>query len=98
MNTPHKHADWIKRWADGEAIEWRQIIDQRWHQVFEGHDWRAPGAKYSAAKPKLRYRVALMCSDGGDPWTFIGNDDTAVSLSEHRMFQRWLTDWTEYEA
>lgn len=31
MNTPHKHAEVIKAWADGEMIQWRNGPSMNWH-------------------------------------------------------------------
>ena len=36
--TPHKHAEWIKLWADGYSIEWTD--GDHWHPVDSRHMFR----------------------------------------------------------
>jgi hypothetical protein len=33
MNTPHKHAEVIKAWADGAVIEIKSASSDDWHEV-----------------------------------------------------------------
>jgi hypothetical protein len=35
MSTPHKHAEVIKAWADGAAIECRQLSHESWQPCIE---------------------------------------------------------------
>ena len=37
MGTPHKHADIIKAWADGEEIEWRYASKENWEDLTVKH-------------------------------------------------------------
>ena len=47
--TPHKHAEWIKLYADGYSLEWLDK-DNHWHKVTENH----------AFNTDADYRVALI--------------------------------------
>lgn len=37
MRTPHKHAHFIKAWADGESVEY--WTDSGWVPIFKGWSW-----------------------------------------------------------
>lgn len=98
--TAHKHAEWIKLWADGEALEYRVIdLANRWIPVPESIVWNYTSkCDFRLAKPRLRYRVALV-REGESYWVLMREtDEGADKLMNHPFFVRWLTDWTEYEA
>lgn len=39
MKTPHKYAELIKAWADGEKIEYFNTTDNKWEPIFKGWSW-----------------------------------------------------------
>jgi hypothetical protein len=39
MKTPHKHADFIKAWADGAEIEYRTSNGASWSSICLGWSW-----------------------------------------------------------
>ncbi len=94
MNKPHVHADLIKAWADGAAIEME--IEGKWVEL--DPQW-AENRTYRI-KPKpvtVRYRVALM----GTCATYLSlaeNDKEIHAMERAAGFRRWLTDWQEVEV
>ena len=96
--TPHKHAEIIKLWADGERIqlrldsrgEWRDIISDR-PLFLENYEFRV--------KPSSWYRVALLNIDGALIATTTADsaEEELEIESEDHDFVRWLTDRIEYD-
>jgi hypothetical protein len=50
MMTPHKHAEWIKLWAEGYSLEFNYGDDDHWHPVDSRHMF----------KEDAQYRVSLI--------------------------------------
>jgi hypothetical protein len=91
MGTPHVHAEVIKAWADGAAVE----------MLHTGGKWGACGkpmwltnCSYRVKPDTIRYRVALM---GRSP-VVATYGEYALTLSSLTTFNRWLTDWVEVEV
>ena len=88
MKTPHKWAEVIKAWADGETVQWKHYSwgwtditpTQSPDFVCAGYEWRI--------KPKtVKYRVGLwQFSYGIDVHIFTYNDKAGT----HPNFIRWI--------
>jgi hypothetical protein len=93
----HKHAEFIKAWADGECV-----------QVYACGAWIDVGRAVSfdncnefRIKPKAQtYRVALMAKPDGDGFTAFAAQNQAQEegIFSSQGFVRWLTDRIEYEV
>lgn len=104
MKQPHKHAEVIKAWADGAAVQY--FVDNRWHDMLP-HAAIAPSFDPSIdwrVKPEPRkgwYRVALMFD--GETHCPLSTGEFVLTPSESELerdefFSRWLTPRTEYEV
>lgn len=58
MKTPHKHAEFIKAWADGAEIEYRTHDTIQWHPIFKGWSWDNNVVEYRI-KPEQRPDVVF---------------------------------------
>jgi hypothetical protein len=90
---PHIHAEVIKAWADGAAIEFRLDSSHAWNQTIEP-TWYV-GSEYRVKPVPVMawYRVAEMvghtaCAD---------TEPQENNLIQHCNFIRWLTDRISYE-
>lgn len=92
MGTPHKHAELIKAWADGDEIQYLDIRGN-WVQAITP-SWN-PDLKYRIKPKTIRYRVALLKFDNN----FVPNaiEDPNYNTC-HQYFVRWLSDWIEVEV
>ncbi len=46
MKKPHKHAEMIKAWADGEAIQYRNDPCDEWHDLASNYPSWIPGCEF----------------------------------------------------
>jgi hypothetical protein len=95
---PHKHAEFIKAWADGAEIQFLQISDGCWIDL-KSPTWSEYN-EYRIKPNKRKYRVAEMSSRYVAP-AFTTTADTEIeekNISTDKDFIRWLTDWIEYDA
>ena len=64
-NKPHKHAELIKKWADGAIIQWRNQ-DGRWYDVRANRPIWDEGIEYRVKPTKvIKYRW-IFESERGD--------------------------------
>lgn len=95
--TPHKNAEAIKAFADGETIQWQDSLGD-WHDfdlVLDEGPWAIISDVWRV-KPKMPwYRVALMANGVG----LASATGTASEqyLESFSTFVRWLTPRTHYE-
>ena len=80
MNTPHKHAEVIKAWADGAKIEYRQ-------PKHEPENWEyTPTPEWHN---ELEYRVKIEPKKYKvDAWLVFRQDGSLVSIGSTRPFKR----------
>jgi hypothetical protein len=98
MNKPHQHADWIKRWADGEALEWQDMFGQEadeWQAVTPRHQWHEMGVRYRCAPPHREVR--LFVSRAFDHPVMATSREHAAECELSPLFAGWITQWIEYE-
>lgn len=113
MNTPHKKAKEIIHWANGGEIQWGYIPADGDGECNEWHDFRIFDKTTDFNDPqvclrikpkpvKLRYRVALMENEGGNPrLRVVTTNDQQRSIkvcTSYGVFIEWLTDWIEVEV
>ncbi len=105
MNKPHKYADVIKAWADGEEIQHRFSPEYAWR------DWRQLDAIANFDEPKLEWRVKPKTKKGqyrvalfkypitlDNPCVEVCQiTDMNSTWEKDLYFIKWLTDWIDYE-
>lgn len=90
--TPHKHARFIKAWADGHEIEyWDNILDE-WYGVY--HPSWALHLDYRIKPKQLTYRLALFEDDSGKQFLILETQET-MKMSEIKGFVKYLTEQLE---
>ena len=99
MKQRHKHADVIIAWANGAEIEHRAGPDRPWLPMTNTSSWYGyDDVEYRIKPPAKKYRVALFRHAGEAPDAVVANSQAiADSLEAMPSFDRWLTDWVEYE-
>lgn len=95
MGTPHKHAEVIKAWADGNTVQ--VLVDNEWGDVV------SPSWSYDnqyRIKPEMaKYRVAAMRSAAGKTYTSsVDHEHMVKSVENSAAFVRWLSNWIEFEV
>lgn len=93
MPTPHKHAAVIKAWADGAEIQCKAPHHVRW-QDCSFPAWNAD-TKYRVKPETKKYRVVLWKNG---TIGVVNRPDAATICESSSNFDRWLTDWVEYEC
>lgn len=94
MPTPHKHAAVIKAWADGAEIQWKYPHELDWKSsTFPS--WDARGLEYRVKPETKKYRVVLWKTGTVGA---VNRPDAAMICESSSHFDRWLTDWVEYEC
>ena len=64
----HIHAEWIKKWADGEQLEWRNSSSFPWSDLGDSGNWdHFPGYTQFRVKPQNVVWPALIWIEGGEP-------------------------------
>lgn len=92
---PHKHADLIKKWADGAVIQVYGRVLEKWIDTKDNNPAWEDCNEYRVKPATRKYRVALM--ERGGPHASRDEVDAAMH-EQHPYFVRWLTDWIEYEV
>lgn len=94
VRKPHKHAEVIKKWADGEKI---QVSAGRgpWMHVDKPH-WSLD-QEYRVKPEIIKFRVAL-CQGSHDRYLMIQEECDENPESRSCGFIKWLTDWQEVEV
>jgi len=103
---PHQHAEAIKAWADGAAIECRSVTPgppRSWSPVampawLPQYDYRVAEPK-PKPKVKLKFRLYLCKYPWAASRVWSHNADSAPGDAPERStyFVRWLGDWQEIE-
>ena len=98
MPKPHKHAELIKKWADGAVIQYRVSGLFVWTDTTEPK-WRTDN-EYRVKPETKKYRVALFkWSPENQPSVSVtDNKEREKTWENLSTFVRWLTDWVEYEV
>jgi hypothetical protein len=63
MNKPHKHAEFIKAWADGAEIEFRQEECHAWKKV-DSPSWSLYTQYRVKPEPVVKYHGIMQGTDG----------------------------------
>lgn len=98
---PHKHAEVIRKWADGaqiqyshNGVDWKDVLDNL--PGFYSH------TQYRLKPSKVRYRVAVFMSvyAGSSPYVVSTQSEDEANEWEkiNPQFNRWLSDWQETEV
>lgn len=80
---PHKHAQWIKAWADGHVIQF-QLIDGSWKDIRENHEW-LEGLDYRV-KPKFNIGDKVIYNDTVMEVCFLEWGD---NLNQYKVFNQY---------
>lgn len=79
---------------DNVKLEWKcRFIENNWIP-YNGNVFCLDTFYYRIAKPKSKYRVGLA---GGGTYA-VDNEVQANMVENFLTFERWLTDWVEYES
>jgi len=90
MKTPHKHAEIIKAWADGQDVQinlgdgWEDINYPNWYAQFD----------YRVKPEPKKYRVALVNMSDNIEYPLIVLSDR---INSYTGFIKWLTEEFEVE-
>ena len=102
--TPHKYANVIKAWADGEVIQWTNSelhfwidLDQDKNPDFNSSEleWRIKPVRYSG-----KFRVAFYWGVPGfsDYNLYIVHEQFVKDAEQDELFVQWLTHWVEFNV
>lgn len=102
--TPHRYADVIKAWANGEAIQWTNSELHFWINFDQDKtpdfnspelEWRIKPAHYSG-----KFRVAFYRGIPGfsDYNLYIVHEDRVKEAEQDELFVQWLTHWVEFNV
>lgn len=98
MGTPHKHAEFIKAWADGETIQYFNLAKQEWVDcAYNRPIWNSEDS-YRIKPEKKWYRVALYRGTDSNWATCANSEPTEKEMEKQLSFVRWLTDRVEYDV
>lgn len=98
MNTPHKHAELIKAWADGAEIEVYNWFVEGWLKVenpvwMEDKEYRVKPQKPKWDPPQVGSRWRLCKSspsyNGGDEFLLAAVDNRMLTLISLLSGHRW---------
>jgi hypothetical protein len=95
MTTKHPHAEWIKLFVDGVAIEYLAAGD--WVAVRGLQEFEGQSAQFRRAPERKKYRVAKMKNGNYFHTKTVDSYGDAQRMFENRHFVEWLTDWVEYD-
>lgn len=101
----HKWSYIIKAYADGYAIQFRNInSDDDWIDVieeegFDSPNFNLPNIEWRVKPPTLKYRIAMYFDprDGHYYAKLHGSYTTTEETTNRSHFVEWLTDWVEYK-
>jgi hypothetical protein len=94
--NPHKHAELIKAWADGNPIQFKGEDDAEWRDTAEPSWFDVLQYRVKPEPVKVRYRVSLHERRDGGLFTLTSDDNKEAEGHEReRDFRRWLADWKE---
>lgn len=104
MNTPHKYAEVIKAWANGEEIEWR-AFGSSWQKYYkqreESPNFDAPVTEWRIKPETVKYRRYLYKNYDKQPIIGLVNQPYQEGRAEEcfkETFIRWIdTEWQEVE-
>lgn len=77
MKTPHKHAEIIKAWADGEQIEVRHKSEHKWESLATAYEGLQSPAWYEQSEYRIKpepkpdvvqFGVAMLEGFGSKVW------------------------------
>lgn len=90
MKTPHKHAELIKAWAEGETIEYFSITENKWNPIFKGWSWDSE--LYLEMRIKTEPKPDVV-----EPWSIYVNlnyrmERDRMKSSGKAMGPSWLAD------
>lgn len=93
MTTKHIHHDVIIEWAKGATIQYYNNERNMWMDCPHAPLWGL-SSKYRVKPVTKKYRVCLL----GDVVLAVNPESMEKNIEKHRHFNRWLTDWIEYEV
>lgn len=102
--APHKYANVIKAWADGETIQWTNSelhfwidLDQDKTPDFNSSElnWRIKPVRYSGKFRVAFYRGVPEFSDYN---LYIVHEQFVKDAEQDELFVQWLTHWVEFDV
>ncbi len=88
MRKPHKHAEVIKAWADGKAVQYRYSPCEEWYDLTSSYPNWMPEYEYRIKpEPKPDYEETV---------TLFRN--SAFSLLTMNVEPRWLANGSHYKV
>lgn len=91
--TPHKHCELIKKWAEGERI---QFFLGKW-QDCENPTW-AVDTKYRLKPDPVSYRIYLYIDEKNIINSgLIRTPSEEKIIERHSAFVSWVTSWIQVE-
>jgi len=94
---PHKHAFFIKAWADGLHVQKRYIYRPEWGEIAEYPSW-TDEYEYRIKPKTIKYRNALMMGGKGFDGYVISCNQNPERIEQNEWFIKWLGDWQEVEV
>lgn len=103
MNTPHKHCEIIKAWADGIPIQIKnKYTNSKWKDCTDIHNstpfFGCTGTEFRIKPETIKYRVGLFCINTIHTVSITTDESTMKRWESLSSFVRWITDWIEVEV
>ena len=99
MPTPHKHAEVIKKWADGATIQaryagtsgpWNDAVHPGWYDSVE--------YRVKPTPKEYKYRMALSDYGQGTVLSMCIWPENERAWEESRAFIKWIGPWQTHMA
>ena len=96
-NLPHKHAECIKAWANGEQIEYKRLDGESWHLAPISPAWNIDCEYRIKPEPIMARMFVTKNSNIGGREVYVQQSNWTIQPELLDEFDRWLTDWVEIE-
>ena len=100
--TPHKYANVIKAWADGETIQCKERFWSDYTRKDTTPDFDSPELEWRIKPPHYsgKFRVAFYRGVPGfsDYNLYIVHEQFVKDAEQDELFVQWLTHWVEFNV